>query len=118
MFFKAHNSKRLQRKFYIFATSVFDVAYWLSLSPCSLTALHQGTEGSPLVIKGGRGAVISAFSGDRALMWDQKVVDIRHSWVTLEVSDRYSPFEHRNNTRFNHTPNCRSPEEEFVSGLC
>ena len=63
-------------------------------------------EGNPLVIKGGRGAVISAFSGDRALMWDQKVVDIRHSWVTLEVSERPSPVEHRSSTRFDHVQYC------------
>lgn len=50
-----------------------------------LRALDQGEEGNPLVIKGTREAVISAFSGDRLLMWDQKVVDIRHSWITLEV---------------------------------
>lgn len=47
--------------------------------------LEQGTERDPLVIKGSRDAVISAFSGDRNLMWNQKVVDIRHSWITLEV---------------------------------
>ncbi|CAM9145891.1 unnamed protein product, partial [Laminaria digitata] len=49
-----------------------------------IVTMNAGTEGNPLVIKGGRGAVISAFSGDRMLMWDQKVVDIRHSWITLE----------------------------------
>lgn len=42
-----------------------------------------GEEGNPLVIEGGPGAVISAFSGDRDLMWSQKVVDVRHSWITL-----------------------------------
>ncbi|CAM9741543.1 unnamed protein product, partial [Sphacelaria rigidula] len=42
-----------------------------------------GEDGNPLVFEGGRGAVISAFSGDRSLMWSQKVVDIRHSWITL-----------------------------------
>ena len=52
---------------------------------CVLTTLDKGTEQTPLVIKGGRGEVISAFTGDRTLMWDQKVVDIRHSWITLEV---------------------------------
>eukprot|EP00904_Undaria_pinnatifida_P005826 jgi/Undpi1/2373/HiC_scaffold_13.g05756.m3 len=49
-----------------------------------IVTMHAGEEGNPLVIKGTREAVISAFSGDRLLMWDQKVVDIRHSWITLE----------------------------------
>ena len=55
------------------------------LFSCVLAAVEQGTEETPLVIRGGRDAVISAFSGNRTLMWDQKVVDIRHSWITLEV---------------------------------
>ncbi|CAM9277288.1 unnamed protein product, partial [Laminaria digitata] len=49
-----------------------------------LTTLEQGTGSDPLVIKGSRDAVITAFSGDRNLMWNQKIVDIRHSWITLE----------------------------------
>lgn len=50
-----------------------------------IVTMAHGEEGSPLVIEGGPGAVISAFSGDRSLMWSQKVVDIRHSWITLRV---------------------------------
>lgn len=46
---------------------------------------HPGEEGNPLVIEGGRGAVINDFSGDKSIMWSQKVVDIKHSWITLRV---------------------------------
>ncbi|CAM9262723.1 unnamed protein product [Pylaiella littoralis] len=48
-----------------------------------IVTMHAGEEGKPLVIEGGRGAVINYFSGDRSLMWSQKVVDVRHSWITL-----------------------------------
>ncbi|CAM9604888.1 unnamed protein product, partial [Ectocarpus fasciculatus] len=48
-----------------------------------LVTMNAGMEGSPLVIEGGRDAVINNFTGDRDVMWSQKVVDIRHSWVTL-----------------------------------
>ena len=58
-------------------------------------ALDQGTEEAPLVIKGGRAAVISAFTGNRTIMWDQKVVDIRHSWITLEVRMCPNPINDR-----------------------
>ncbi len=46
---------------------------------------RDGYEGSPITIKGGRGAVINDFSGDKSIMWSQKVVDIQHSWITLTV---------------------------------
>ncbi|CAM9797922.1 unnamed protein product, partial [Ectocarpus sp. 13 AM-2016] len=49
-----------------------------------IVTMNAGVEGNPLVITGGRGAIINYFSGDRSLMWSQKVVDIRHSYVTLE----------------------------------
>ncbi|CAM9972501.1 unnamed protein product, partial [Ectocarpus sp. 13 AM-2016] len=50
-----------------------------------LVTMNAGVEGNPLVIEGGRGAVINYFTGDKSMMWSQKVVDIRHSWVTLRV---------------------------------
>lgn len=53
-----------------------------------IVTMNAGEEGNPLVIEGGKGAVINYFSGDRSLMWSQKVVDIRHSWITLRVSKR------------------------------
>lgn len=53
-----------------------------------IVTMNAGEEGSPLVIEGSRGAVINYFSGDKSLMWSQKVVDIRHSWITLRVSKR------------------------------
>ena len=53
-----------------------------------IVTMNAGEEGRPLVIEGGRGAVINYFSGDKSLMWSQKVVDIRHSWITLRVSVR------------------------------
>ena len=52
-----------------------------------IVTMKAGEDGNPLVIEGGRGAVINYFSGDRSLMWSQKVVDIRHSWITLRVRD-------------------------------
>ncbi|CAM9261415.1 unnamed protein product [Pylaiella littoralis] len=48
-----------------------------------IVTMHAGENGNPLLIEGGKGAVINYFSGDRSLMWSQKVVDIRHSWITL-----------------------------------
>eukprot|EP00752_Nemacystus_decipiens_P009246 g8259.t1 len=48
-----------------------------------IVTMNAGEEGNPLVIEGGRGAVINYFSGDKSIMWSQKVVDIRHSWITL-----------------------------------
>eukprot|EP00903_Cladosiphon_okamuranus_P016219 g14966.t1 len=48
-----------------------------------IVTMHAGEDGNPLVIEGGRGAVINYFSGDKSLMWSQKVVDVRHSWITL-----------------------------------
>lgn len=53
-----------------------------------IITMRAGEEGNPLVIEGGRGAVINYFSGDRSIMWSQKVVDVRHSWITLRVSKR------------------------------
>lgn len=53
-----------------------------------IVTMNAGEDGNPLVIEGGRGAVINYFSGDKSLMWSQKVVDIRHSWITLRVSKR------------------------------
>lgn len=50
-----------------------------------IVTMKAGEDGNPLVIEGGRGAVINYFSGDRSIMWSQKVVDIRHSWITLRV---------------------------------
>ncbi|CAN0453333.1 unnamed protein product, partial [Scytosiphon promiscuus] len=49
----------------------------------AIVTMKGGEEGNPLVIEGGKGAVLNYFTGDRSLMWSQKVVDIRHSWVTL-----------------------------------
>ena len=51
---------------------------------------RSGEYGSPLTIEGGRGAVINYFSGDQSVMWSQKVVDIKHSWITLRVRGRES----------------------------
>ena len=50
-----------------------------------IVTLRGGEEGSPLTIEGGRGAVVNYFSGDKSVMWSQKVVDIKHSWITLKV---------------------------------
>ena len=50
-----------------------------------IVTTQGGEEGSPLTIEGGRGAVINYFSGDKSIMWSQKVVDIKHSWITLRV---------------------------------
>lgn len=55
-----------------------------------IVTMAHGEDGNPLVIEGGPGAIISAFSGDRSLMWSQKVVDIRHSWTTLRVRLQYN----------------------------
>ncbi|CBN76927.1 FirrV-1-B30 precursor [Ectocarpus siliculosus] len=48
-----------------------------------LVTMKAGVEGNPLVIEGGRDAVVNYYTGDKSIMWSQKVVDIRHSWVTL-----------------------------------
>ena len=50
-----------------------------------IVTTQGGEEGNPLTIEGGRGAVINYFSGDKSIMWSQKVVDIKHSWITLRV---------------------------------
>ena len=73
---------------------------------CAFATVDQGTEETPLVIRGSRDAVISAFSGDRSLMWDQKVVDIRHSWISLEVRcrdhfDLFPQIRHITDARLN-----------------
>lgn len=52
-----------------------------------IVTMAAGEEDSPLVIKGSRDAVITAFSGDKDMMWSQKVVDVRHSWITLQVCE-------------------------------
>lgn len=56
-----------------------------------IVTMNPGTEGSPILIVGGKGAVINDFTGDRSLPWSQKVVDIRHPWITLRVR---SPIAH------------------------
>ncbi|CAN0136813.1 unnamed protein product [Pylaiella littoralis] len=51
--------------------------------PEPIVTVRDGMEGSPITITGGPGAIINGYTGNRLLMWDQKVADIRNSWTTL-----------------------------------
>lgn len=53
--------------------------------PEPIVTVRDGMEGSPITITGGPGAIINGYTGNRLLMWDQKVADIRNSWTTLNV---------------------------------